>query len=45
MDKEYQNLREKVTDNESENVKKYYCLNEKGLILYFMYLTYHKLIC
>ena len=29
MDKEYQNLREKVTNNESKNVKTYYSLNEK----------------
>ena len=34
MDKEYQNLREKVTQNGYENVKKYYSLNEKGLMLY-----------
>ena len=30
----YQNLKEKVTHNESENVKTYYSLNEKGLMLY-----------
>ena len=34
MDKEYQNLREKVSQNEFENVKTDYSLNEKGLILY-----------
>ena len=34
MDNEYQNLREKVTDNESENVKTNYSLNEKCLMLY-----------
>ena len=34
MDKEYQNLREKVTNNEYENVKTDYSLNEKGLMLY-----------
>ena len=33
MDKEYQNLREKVINNESKNVKTYYSLNEKGLML------------
>ena len=31
---EYQNLREKVTENESENVKTNFSLNEKGLMLY-----------
>ena len=30
MDKEYQNLREKVIENESENVKIDFSLNEKG---------------
>ena len=34
MDKEYQNLKEKVSDNESENLKTDYSLNEKGLMLY-----------
>ena len=34
MDKEYQNLREKVTDNEYEIVKTDFSLNEKGLMLY-----------
>ena len=34
MDKEYQNLREKVADNEYENVKIDFSLNEKGLMLY-----------
>ena len=35
MDKKYQNLREKVTNNESDNVKKTdYSLNKKGLTLY-----------
>ena len=34
MDKKYQNLREKVTNNEYENVKIDYSLNEKGFILY-----------
>ena len=34
MDKEYQNIREKVTKNESENVKIDQILNEKGLMLY-----------
>ena len=33
-DKEYQNLREKVTNNEYENVKIDYSLNEKVLMLY-----------
>ena len=31
LDTKYQNLREKVTQNESENVKTYYSLNEKRL--------------
>ena len=34
MDKEYQNLREKVANNESENVKTDHSFNEKGLMLY-----------
>ena len=34
MDKEYQNLRENVVDNEFENVKTDFSLNEKRLILY-----------
>ena len=34
LDKEYQNLREKVTKNESENVKIDFSLNEKGLKMY-----------
>ena len=34
MDKEYENLREKVTNNKYENVKIDYSLNEKGLMLY-----------
>ena len=34
MDKDYQNLREKVTKNESENIKIDFSLNEKGLMLY-----------
>ena len=34
MDKEYQNLRDKETDKESENVKTNYSLNEKSLMLY-----------
>ena len=34
MDKEYQNLREKVADNENENVKIDFSLNEKGIMLY-----------
>ena len=34
MDKEYQNLREKVTDKEYKNIKTDYSLNEKGLMLY-----------
>ena len=34
IDKEYQNLKEKVTDNEYENLKIDYSLNEKGLMLY-----------
>ena len=33
LDTEYQNLREKVTRN-AGNVKTYYSLNEKGLMLY-----------
>ena len=33
MDKEYQNLREKVADNESERVKTDFNLNEKGLMM------------
>ena len=33
LDKEYQNLREKVTHNESEKVNIDYNLNEKGLML------------
>ena len=34
MDKEYHNLREKVNNNESKNVKPDYNLNEKGLMFY-----------
>ena len=34
MDKECQNLRGKVTENESEKVKIDFSLNEKGLMLY-----------
>ena len=34
MDKEYQNIRENVVDNESKNVKTDSSLNEKGLTLY-----------
>ena len=34
MEKKNQNLREKVTENESENVKTDFSLNEKGLMLY-----------
>ena len=34
MDKDYQNLREKVTENEYENIKTDLCLSEKGLMLY-----------
>ena len=34
LDQEYHNLREKVTQNEYENVKTDYSLNEKGLMLY-----------
>ena len=34
MDKDYQNLREKVTENESEYMKTNFTLNEKGLMLY-----------
>ena len=34
MDKNYQNLREKVTEKESENVKTNFSLNEKGSMLY-----------
>ena len=34
MDKEYQNIREKVTENQSEYVKLDFSLNEKGLMLY-----------
>ena len=33
MGKEYQNLKEKVTKNESKNVKTDYSLNEKSLML------------
>ena len=34
MDKEYQNLKGKVTNNEPQNLKTNYNLNEKGLMLY-----------
>ena len=34
MNKDYQNLREKFTENESENVNTDFSLNEKGLMLY-----------
>ena len=34
MDKEYHNLREKVTNNKSDNVKIVYSFNEKCLMLY-----------
>ena len=34
MDKNYQNLREKDTDNEHENIKMDFILNEKGSMLY-----------
>ena len=34
MDKDYQKLREKVIENEYENVKIDFSLNEKGLMLY-----------
>ena len=34
MDKEYQNVREKITENESENIKIDFSLNEKGPMLY-----------
>ena len=34
MDNEYQNRREKVSENESENVKTNFSLNEKGSMLY-----------
>ena len=34
MDKNYQNLREKDTKNEYENIKMDFSLNEKGLMLY-----------
>ena len=33
MDKDYQNLREKVIENEYENIKIDFNLNEKGLML------------
>ena len=33
IDQEYHNLRERVTNNEFENLKTYYSLNEKGLML------------
>ena len=34
MDKEYQNLRENVTNNESKNLKTNYSLNKKVLMMY-----------
>ena len=34
MDKNYQNLKEKVIENESKNIKIDFILNEKGLMLY-----------
>ena len=34
MDKDYQNLREKVTENKYKNIKIDFSLNEKGLMLY-----------
>ena len=34
MDKNYQNLREKVTENEFENIKTNFSFNKKGLMLY-----------
>ena len=34
MDKEYQNIRKKVIENELENIKTDFSLNEKGLMLY-----------
>ena len=48
MDKDYQNLREKVPENESENIKIDFSLNEKGLMLYktyYMYPMYQNLNC
>ena len=33
-DPEYQNLKEKITHNTSENIIKYYSFNEKGLMLF-----------
>ena len=34
IDNEYQNLKEKVTENETENVKTDFSLNEKCLMMY-----------